>query len=167
MPRILLHVCCGPCSLMPIVHLRDEGWEPTAFFFNPNIHPADEWKKRRDAMRIVAERMNVPLLEEGEPVNPGLWVKKLEGTVRQGERCHLCYRPRMERTAHLAREHGFDAFTSIPAISAMNALPKKPNVRPPRPVHCSSTGISVPGGGTASTCPGSSASTGRSGAAAF
>ena len=112
MPRILLHVCCGPCSLMPIVHLRDEGWEPTAFFFNPNIHPADEWKKRRDAMRIVAERMNVPLLEEGEPVNPGLWVKKLEGTVRQGERCRLCYRPRMELTAHLARKLGFDAFTT-------------------------------------------------------
>ena len=97
---------------MPIVHLREEGWEPTAFFFNPNIHPADEWKKRRDAMRIVAERMNVPRLEEGEPVNPGFWVKGLEGTVRQGERCRLCYRPRMERTAALARERGFEAFTT-------------------------------------------------------
>ena len=63
-------------------------------------------------MRIVAERMNVPLLEEGEPINPGLWVKKLEGTVRQGERCRLCYRPRMELTAHLARKLGFDAFTT-------------------------------------------------------
>ena len=112
MPRILLHVCCGPCSLMPIVHLRDEGWEPTAFFFNPNIHPADEWRKRRDAMRIVAERMHVPLQEEGLPVNPGTWVRALEGVVRQGDRCRLCYRPRMERTAALAREQGFEAFTS-------------------------------------------------------
>ena len=112
MPRILLHVCCGPCSLMPIVHLRDEGWDPTAFFFNPNIHPADEWKKRRDAMREAAMRLNVPLLEEGLPVNPGRWSRALNGVLRPGERCRLCYRPRMERTAALAREHDFDAFTT-------------------------------------------------------
>lgn len=112
MPRILLHVCCGPCSLMPLVHLREEGWTPTAFFFNPNIHPAEEWKKRRDAMREVAERLNVPLLEEGSPVNPGHWVRALEGNVREGDRCRRCYRPRMERTAMLAVEQGFDAFTT-------------------------------------------------------
>lgn len=112
MPRILLHVCCGPCSLMPIVHLRDEGFEPAAFFFNPNIHPAEEWKKRRDAMREVSEKLNVPLLEEGEAANPGLWVRGLHGVTEEGKRCALCYRPRMERTAALAAEKGFDAFTT-------------------------------------------------------
>ena len=112
MPRILLHACCGPCSLMPIVHLREEGWDVTVFFFNPNIHPADEWKKRRDAMREVSVRLNVPLLEEGAPVNGGVWVRALQGVTREGERCRLCYRPRMERTASLAAELGFDAFTS-------------------------------------------------------
>ena len=97
---------------MPIVHLREEGWEVTVFFFNPNIHPADEWKKRLQAMHEVSERLNVPLLEEGTPVNPGLWVRALDGTLAQGERCRLCYRPRMERSARLAGELGFDAFTS-------------------------------------------------------
>ena len=113
MPGILLHVCCGPCSLMPIVHLRDEGWEPVAYFFNPNIHPADEWKKRRDAMREVAVRLNVPLLEEGEPENPGLWVRHLDGTTAEGARCRLCYRPRMERAATLAAEKGLAFTTSL------------------------------------------------------
>ena len=97
---------------MPIVHLRDEGWEPTAFFFNPNVHPADEWKKRRDAMRDAAARLDVPLLEEGEPVNPGLWTRGLGGVLQEGERCRFCYRPRVERTARLAAERHFDAFTT-------------------------------------------------------
>lgn len=112
MPGILLHVCCGPCSLMPIVHLRDEGWDPVAYFFNPNIHPADEWRKRRDTMREVAEKLDVPLLEEGEPEQPGLWVRRLEGTTTEGARCRLCYRPRMKRTAELAAERGLQAFTT-------------------------------------------------------
>lgn len=112
MPRILLHVCCGPCSLMPIVHLREEGWEPTAFYFNPNIHPEEEWVRRRDAMREVAEKLSVPLLEEGGPVNPGQWLAALGGVEQEGARCRLCYRPRMERTAELAAERNFDAFSS-------------------------------------------------------
>ena len=97
---------------MPIVHLREEGWDVTVFFFNPNIHPADEWTKRLNAMREVSARLSVPLLEEGAPVNGGRWVRALKGVTKEGERCRLCYRPRMERTAILARKLGFDAFTS-------------------------------------------------------
>jgi hypothetical protein len=97
---------------MPIVHLREKNWDVTAFFFNPNIHPADEWKKRRDAMREVAEKLCVPLIEEGSAINPGLWVQNLHGQKKEGERCTLCYRPRMERTAELAMQLGFEAFTT-------------------------------------------------------
>ena len=95
---------------MPIVHLRDEGWDPTLFFFNPNIHPAGEWEKRLDALRLAAARLDVPLLEEGEQPDADAWVSALGGVVRQGERCRLCYRPRLARTAALAAEKGFDAF---------------------------------------------------------
>ena len=112
MPTILLHACCGPCSLMPVVRLRDEGWEPTLFWYNPNIHPADEWLKRRDALREVAAKLGLPLIEEGEAPAPGAWVRGLGGTTALGQRCALCYRPRMVRTAELAAEQGFDAFTS-------------------------------------------------------
>lgn len=112
MPRILLHVCCGPCSLMPIVRLRDEGFEPVAFFFNPNIHPADEWRRRRDAMREVSEKLSVPLFEEGIAQNPGHWVRGLCGITKEGRRCALCYRVRMERAAALAAEKGIACFTT-------------------------------------------------------
>lgn len=112
MPRVLIHACCGPCSLMPIVHLRDEGWEPALFFFNPNIHPAWEWERRLDALRLAAARLDVPLVEEGGRPDPDAWVTALGGIVQPGARCMLCYRPRLDRTAALAAETGFDAFTS-------------------------------------------------------
>lgn len=112
MPNILLHACCGPCALMPLTVLKDEGWDVTLFWFNPNIHPADEWLKRRDALRDVAAKFGTPLIEEGAPVDPTDWVRALGGSTAFGERCPLCYRPRMTRTAELAAELGFDAFTS-------------------------------------------------------
>ncbi|MBQ4615132.1 MAG: epoxyqueuosine reductase QueH [Mailhella sp.] len=112
MPKLLLHACCGPCSLMPLSVLRDEGWEVALFWFNPNIHPADEWLKRRDALREVAARFAVRLIEEGDIPNPADWVRGLGGVTEFGRRCTLCYRPRMVRTAELAAAEGFDAFTS-------------------------------------------------------
>ena len=112
MPNILLHACCGPCSLMPLVRLRDEGWEPTLFWFNPNIHPADEWLKRRDALREVAAKFGVPLIEHGGVPEPAAWMASLRGETGFGRRCTLCYRPRMQKTAELAAEQSFDAFTS-------------------------------------------------------
>lgn len=112
MPNILLHACCGPCSLMPLVRLRDEGWEPTLFWFNPNIHPADEWLKRRDALREVAAKFGVPLIEHGGVPEPAAWVTSLGGETAFGRRCTLCYRPRMQKTAELAAAQGFDAFSS-------------------------------------------------------
>ncbi len=112
MPKILIHACCGPCSLMPIVHLRDEGWEPTLFYFNPNIHPAWEWERRLDAIREVSEKLSVPLLVEGDAPDPAAWVSKLGGVVREGARCRLCYRPRLDRASRLTAELGLDAFTT-------------------------------------------------------
>ena len=37
--NLLMHMCCGPCSCYPLKKLREEGIEPTGYFFNPNIHP--------------------------------------------------------------------------------------------------------------------------------
>lgn len=114
MKTLLLHVCCGPCSLMPLVRLRAEGFVITAYFFNPNIHPQDEYLRRREAMRQVSERLDVPVLWEPETpegaVNPTAWVEALGEDRAEGVRCRGCYRVRMEATARLARARGFDAF---------------------------------------------------------
>ena len=53
---LLLHVCCAPCSVACIQQLREEGLEPVAFWYNPNIHPFTEYRARRDTAR--PERTN-------------------------------------------------------------------------------------------------------------
>lgn len=93
--RVLLHACCGPCSLMPIRHLRGEGLDVTAYFFNPNIHPADEYEKRRAAMRQAGEMLDLPVLFDPQPSLPGAlavdsagWVTALKTEV---PRCLAVY----------------------------------------------------------------------------
>lgn len=116
MKTLLLHVCCGPCSLMPIACLREEGFAVTAFFFNPNIHPQEEYLRRREAMLRVSEAMDLPVVWEPESgqgaVDPAAWVRALGAETAEGVRCRGCYRVRMEATARLARTRGFDAFCS-------------------------------------------------------
>ena len=60
--RLLLHMCCGPCSCYPVKKLREEGIEPVGWFFNPNIHPYKEWEQR---------------LETAKCVTPGGWERRL------------------------------------------------------------------------------------------
>ena len=77
---ILLHACCGPCSIMSVQRLRDLGLAPTLFFYNPNIHPLSEYLRRREGLLAVAQRMNAPVLfadeattsdSPGGPDSPG------------------------------------------------------------------------------------------------
>lgn len=112
---VLLHVCCGPCSLMPVQALRQEGLDVVAYFFNPNIHPQEEYGLRLEAMRQAANLEGVPLLTEGESMEPATWVAalgKTEEERQEGVRCLSCYRVRLEATARVARARGFAAFTS-------------------------------------------------------
>ena len=67
MKKILLHSCCGPCSLMPIKTLLKENFNLTAYFYNPNIHLQDEYTLRLNAMRLAAKNHDIKLIEE-EPL---------------------------------------------------------------------------------------------------
>ena len=53
--RLLLHMCCGPCSCYPVKKLREEGIEPVGYFFNPNIHPYNEWDMRQKTAKEFSE----------------------------------------------------------------------------------------------------------------
>lgn len=109
--NILLHICCGPCAIMPIRRLLDEGHKVTGFFYNPNIHPLAEYLRRREGAATVAERYGIPMLWALEPedYNTVQWLHMIHG--REDSRCALCWGQRLERTCREAAG-GFEAFSS-------------------------------------------------------
>ena len=114
--RVLLHVCCGPCSTHPINWLREQGCEVTGLWYNPNIHPWQEHELRRISAADYAEKIGVDMIRPEVYEMPRFFRLVVEHE-RFGERCHLCYQLRLERTARIAAERGFDAFTTTLLIS--------------------------------------------------
>ena len=110
MERVLLHICCGPCSITTIEALRDRGLEVTGLFYNPNIHPLTEYAKRRDGCLEVAERLGVRVIVKDDEYEPQAWFRAV--AHRENNRCFHCYALRMERTASIAKNGGFDHFTT-------------------------------------------------------
>ncbi len=109
---VFLHICCGPCSLMPVVHLREEGFNVTAFFFNPNIHPEKEYDLRRESAQLAADKLGYPIVFAGEAQSPAQWIRELNGITVEGERCVICYRQRLLPAAQEAEKRGFRFFTT-------------------------------------------------------
>ena len=62
--RLLLHMCCGPCSCYPVKRLREEGLEPIGWFFNPNIHPYKEWEQRLETAKEFAGKVSMEIRTE-------------------------------------------------------------------------------------------------------
>lgn len=110
----LLHICCAPCSVACIKMLREEGVEPTGFWYNPNIHPFLEYKARRDTLRRYAQDVGLDLREEDF-----YGLRSFTAAVAQDSdrRCGYCYTCRMERTAQYAAENGFKCFSTTLLVS--------------------------------------------------
>jgi len=107
--KILLHVCCGPCTIYPLTVLREKDVDVTGHFYNPNIHPFKEFRQRLVTLQDYADKTKLPLIVDS---NYGLknFVRKV--AFHEAERCNICYSMRLERTAALARELEFDAFST-------------------------------------------------------
>jgi len=107
--KILLHVCCGNCAIFPVKVLREQNHEVTGFFFNHNIHPYQEFKRRLDTTIEYADRVELPLMVRNE-----YQLEAFLGEVAAdpSRRCSYCYRSRLTETAKEAAKSGFEAFTS-------------------------------------------------------
>ncbi len=107
--KILLHMCCAPCALYPLSRLTEEGWETSGFFYNPNIHPYLEYRKRLDTVRDFASRTGLEVsVRDGYDLDEFLC--RTAGTGPH--RCEHCYRLRLGAAGLAARDGGFPAFTT-------------------------------------------------------
>jgi len=115
--KLLLHTCCAPCSTSVLERLADE-YDITGYYYNPNIHPAREHDTRADEARLFYEKKGLPIIEE--EYDEKRWHKLVRGhedDPERGERCTICYRMRLERTAEKASKLGFDIFGTVLSIS--------------------------------------------------
>ena len=122
-PKLLLHVCCGPCSCYPLTYLCPH-FDVTIYYGNSNIYPAEEYQRRLGELKKLLD-----LLKRDHGFDIGLivppydnegYMKHLEPLKDQpegGERCFLCYALRMEAAYAYAAEHGFDFFTTVMTVS--------------------------------------------------
>lgn len=116
--RILLHVCCGPCSTSSIERLLSDGWEPVIFYSDSNIWPYEEYRKRFENLLIVAKHYNLEVIEDEWCHDE--WrscVKGHEMDREHGERCSLCFRFNLERAARKAKELGIEHFCTSLTVS--------------------------------------------------
>ena len=113
---LLLHACCGPCSLEPLRVLREQGFLPTIVYVNPNIQPHDEYVRRLETLRAWAAGENVEVVEG--PYEAERWERVV---ARYGPnrlaRCQACYRLRLEGAATLAAELGCAHMSTTLAVS--------------------------------------------------
>ena len=122
-PRLLLHACCAPCSSYVLSYLA-EYFSITILFYNPNITEQAEYEKRKaELLRLISELdVKNPISVLEAPWDPERFFtlsRGLEDCPEGGERCFACYRLRLEKTAQLARENGFDWFTTTLSISPL------------------------------------------------
>ena len=121
-PKLLLHVCCAPCSSYVLEYLN-KYFDITVFYYNPNISSEEEYNKRlNEERRFVSE---YPFENSVKEVINGKYdndlfektIKGLENEKEGGIRCFKCYRLRLEESAKYAKENGFDYFTTTLTIS--------------------------------------------------
>ncbi len=120
-PSLFLHCCCAPCSSYVLEYLCDY-FDITVFFYNPNITESEEYNKRaNELVRLIGE---MGLDDKVQFINGDYEPRKfteiskgLETEPEGGVRCHKCYGLRLEKTAQVAKEMGFEYFTTTLSIS--------------------------------------------------
>jgi len=112
MQKLLLHICCGPCATAVVERLIDD-YDITGYFYNPNIHPEEEYCRRLEAAQMALNRFGIPFVEgRYEPDAFFKAVKGLEHEPENGLRCPVCYRLRLAATAEYAARNSFDCIAS-------------------------------------------------------
>ncbi|RMF89991.1 MAG: recombinase [Methanobacteriota archaeon] len=115
--KLLLHICCAPCSTEVIERLKGD-YDVTGFFYNPNIHPRREYGFRLKELERFSKKAGFPFITGDYDLKR--WFRLVRGLEKEpegGRRCEVCFRMRLEETAREAAAAGFDVFTTTLTIS--------------------------------------------------
>ncbi|MGT2934114.1 epoxyqueuosine reductase QueH [Streptococcus catagoni] len=122
-PKILMHVCCAPCSTYALEYLTQFA-DITVYFANSNIHPREEYRRRAYVTQKFVADFNAKTKQEVTFIEadyvPNEYVRKVRGFEKEpegGDRCRICFDYRLDKTAQKAVELGFDYFASALTIS--------------------------------------------------
>jgi predicted adenine nucleotide alpha hydrolase (AANH) superfamily ATPase len=114
MSKILIHTCCAHCAAYTAEYWRQQDYDVGAYWYNPNIHPYTEHQDRLESMRTLAEKTDLPLIiEEGYDMVE--YFRRVAGD--ESNRCRHCFELRLSKTAEIAKQEGYDAFTTTLLIS--------------------------------------------------
>lgn len=107
--NLLLHVCCANCSIIPVKILREMNLHVDGFFFNNNIHPYTEFRRRLVTAQEYAEKVNLDLIIREEYLLESF----LANVASEPDtRCEYCYSSRMDEAARYAAENDYDYFST-------------------------------------------------------
>ena len=122
-PEILLHSCCGPCS-SSVLELLAKYFEVTVLWYNPNLYPEAEYEKRLATQKQLIDAIGTDGVKAKLLVEP--WrsedyfsrIKGLENEPEEGKRCLECFKLRLDETARIAKERGFEWFCTTLTVSS-------------------------------------------------
>lgn len=122
-PGILLHSCCGPCS-SSVLELLSKYFDVTVLWYNPNLYPEAEYDKRLETQKQLIDAIAENGVQAKLLVEP--WrsedyfsrIKGLENEPEEGKRCLECFKIRLEETARIASERGFEWFCTTLTVSS-------------------------------------------------
>ena len=121
--KLLLHSCCAPCAGEIMEAIAASGIETTIYFYNPNIHPKEEYEIRKDENIRFAEKLGFKFIDaDYDKDNWFKRVKGLEDAPERGERCTVCFDMRFEKSALFAHENSYDTFATTLGISRWKDL---------------------------------------------
>ena len=116
--RLLLHSCCAPCAGEIMEALFVSKIKTSVYFYNPNIHPIEEYEIRKDENKKFCDKLGFEFIDaDYDKDNWFKRIKGLENEPERGKRCTKCFDIRFERSALYARENSFKVFATTLGIS--------------------------------------------------
>ena len=120
---LLLHSCCAPCAGEVMEAVAASDIDTTVYFYNPNIHPIEEYELRKEENKRYCEALDFKFIDAD--YDKDNWfdrIKGLEDEPERGERCTKCFDMRFERSALFAHENNFSLFATTLGISRWKDL---------------------------------------------